>query len=1025
VPRAPGGAVESFSTILRYIRAQKEAEVLLRAREAEQRRAAQTQGAILNALPAHIALLDRHGDIVAVNEAWQRADPSSGFLGAGLGPGQDYLAACGRDAATGTALEVARGIRAVLDCGLDGCSLEYLGGGPAEARWFWMVASPLHAGQRAGAVVAHLDITRRRLAEAELRASEERFRQLAENIRDAFWVTDVDPPRVVYASPAYEAIWGRTREQLLDDPRSWFDAIHPEDLPRVRAGYRPEPPAPFTLEYRIRRPDGSVRWVLDRGFPIRAENGAVYRFVGLAEDLTQRKQAEEALRASEERLRSLLAAIPDQIFRLDAAGSILDYKGEPGAEAEPLVGHHYRDVLPAAVGLELAAAIRAARQTQSVQTFEYDWPSHPSRLRCFEARVVATADEQTVVVARNITERREAEQALSLRDKQYRDLIETSHDLIWSVDAAGQTRFINRTACGRILGYEPDEVVGRVCMDFVHPEQRPTAWAAFERVLQGHELIAHETVYLRKDGSSVWVSVNGRAQTDETGQLVGVVVMVRDVTDARRAQEALRQSEARCRFLAENATDMISRHSLAGLVLDVSPACRRLLGFEPEELVGRGGYDFIHDDDRASVQRRQEQMLAERQPTVVSYRMRQRNGSFVWVETAGQVITPPDGTAPELVCVTRNISERKRAEERAAQLNEQLEARVLERTAALRTAEARYRGLVEQLPAITYTASLQHPYSFTYVSPQLEDIVGFSPAEWLADSALWVDQLHADDRQRVLHELAHSRATGQPFHCEYRLLPREGDVLWFRDRAKVIHDEQGRPAFLQGIMLDVTEYERERIGRERLQALSRRLVEVQEAERRAIARELHDEIGQTLTGLKLTLETAAHLPAGQQSAPLLQTQGLVNELMARVRALSLDLRPAMLDDLGLLPALLWFFERFASTTSVRVAFEHAQLERRFVPAIETAAYRIVQEALTNVARHARAPQAIVRVWAGPDLLGVQVRDAGVGFDFQDAVDQARTGGLTGMRERCTLLGGKLTVESSPAAGTCVTAELPL
>jgi signal transduction histidine kinase/PAS domain-containing protein len=220
-------------------------------------------------------------------------------------------------------------------------------------------------------------------------------------------------------------------------------------------------------------------------------------------------------------------------------------------------------------------------------------------------------------------------------------------------------------------------------------------------------------------------------------------------------------------------------------------------------------------------------------------------------------------------------------------------------------------------------------------------------------------------------------------------------------------------------------FEEVRAGRDRLQVLSRRLVEVQEAERRHIARELHDEVGQVLTGLKLTLEMGASLPPEEFKANLEEAQALVNELMAEVRNLSLDLRPAMLDDLGLLPALLWHFERYTAQTQVHVAFKQIGLERRFQPEMETVVYRIIQEALTNVARHAGVSNVTVRVWADEETLNVQVEDQGIGFDPEAALAASASSGLSGMYERVGLLGGQLRIESIPGAGTWLTARLPL
>jgi signal transduction histidine kinase len=217
-------------------------------------------------------------------------------------------------------------------------------------------------------------------------------------------------------------------------------------------------------------------------------------------------------------------------------------------------------------------------------------------------------------------------------------------------------------------------------------------------------------------------------------------------------------------------------------------------------------------------------------------------------------------------------------------------------------------------------------------------------------------------------------------------------------------------------------FEQVAAGRDRLRALSQRLVDAQEMERRRVARELHDQIGQILTGLNLLLEVSIRMPADLIESRLREAQALVEELMSRVDQMSLDLRPAMLDDLGLLPALLWHVERYTAHTGVKVQLEHSGLDRRFGPQIETAAYRIVQEGLTNVARHSGSHEAVVRLWCDGALLEVQVEDIGSGFDPGTVVGE---GGLGGMRERAGLVGGKITIDSTLGGGTRLTAELPL
>jgi signal transduction histidine kinase len=204
----------------------------------------------------------------------------------------------------------------------------------------------------------------------------------------------------------------------------------------------------------------------------------------------------------------------------------------------------------------------------------------------------------------------------------------------------------------------------------------------------------------------------------------------------------------------------------------------------------------------------------------------------------------------------------------------------------------------------------------------------------------------------------------------------------------------------------------------------RSLVQVQEEERRAIARELHDEIGQSLTVLKLLLARAKRVPPENIKAIVVEAETLINGLMERVRNLSLDLRPGMLDDLGLLPTLLWYFDNYTAKTQIRVNFKHSGLQVNFPPEIRIAAYRIIQEALTNVARHAGVAEVEVTVWLAQKMLWIRIIDRGRGFDTT-AISPGTSGGLFGMLERARSLEGELTVDASPGMGTTVSARLPL
>jgi signal transduction histidine kinase/sensor domain CHASE-containing protein len=214
-------------------------------------------------------------------------------------------------------------------------------------------------------------------------------------------------------------------------------------------------------------------------------------------------------------------------------------------------------------------------------------------------------------------------------------------------------------------------------------------------------------------------------------------------------------------------------------------------------------------------------------------------------------------------------------------------------------------------------------------------------------------------------------------------------------------------------------------GRAQLQEMSKRLVEVQEEERRHIALELHDEIGQILTGLRFSINTVSSLAPEKINDQISQTTVMIDEMIRRIRQLSLDLRPSILDDLGVIPTIIWYLDHYTAQTGVQIHFQHTNiLGQRFSPNVEITIFRIVQEALTNVARHARVYSANVRLWCSENTIGIQIEDAGVGFNAEEVWNSHQTKGLLGLRERLGFLRGQLWIVTQPGEGACLTAEIP-
>jgi diguanylate cyclase (GGDEF)-like protein/PAS domain S-box-containing protein len=273
--------------------------LLLRRPQNELRRnEAVRQAAILDALPASIALLDGRGCIVSVNEAWLNLACVNALSGPAFSVGLNYLDVC--DAATGggagDALKAAAGIRSVLTGATRHFSFEYFCGAPSERRSFVSTVTPLNAVALLGVVITHMDVTEERRAKERLFESELRFRQMAENIRDVFFLREADRSQVLYVSPAYAEIWGRSCESLYADPQSWVAAIHPDDQASTATMRRIEPVGgAFVVEYRIVRPDGTIRWIESRGFPVHDGAGSMVRIAGVATDITDRKESQRRI----------------------------------------------------------------------------------------------------------------------------------------------------------------------------------------------------------------------------------------------------------------------------------------------------------------------------------------------------------------------------------------------------------------------------------------------------------------------------------------------------------------------------------------------------------------------------------------------------------------------------------------------------------------------------------------------------------------------------------------------------------
>jgi len=500
----------------------------------------------------------------------------------------------------------------------------------------------------------------------------------------------------------------------------------------------------------------------------------------------------------------------------------------------------------------------------------------------------------------------------------------------------------------------------------------------------------------------------------------------------KQAEAALQRAEKLFRAIVEDQSEMIVRWKPDGTRTFVNEAYCRTFGKTFDELVGTSFWPLVAEPYQTSELERIRRLTPDSPYSMAVHESILPDGSTQWQEWSDRGFFDAQGRLVELQSVGRDITERKRAEE------------------SLRESEAKLKQ-AQQIARIGYWERDLIADRITW-SEETGRIFGLESYGGGQSLAQFLDLVHPDDLARFQQALHEALQGSRLFDIEVREVRPDGELRFLHIRDEIVYDETGKPSRMFGTVQDITdrkqvEAERERLfdelkqNRAQLQTLSRRLVEVQESERKNLARELHDEIGQTLSGLMLQVGTAKGLlPKSAISALniLEQSETLVDEALDRTRAIIAGLRPQVLDDLGLAPALRGLGEELHEDTGALVEVTTLDLPKRLPPPFEVALFRIAQEALTNVRKHAQAGGVSITLAREDERVVLSVEDDGLGFEQETTRSGLKdeifieggwpipTGhfGLIGIRERVKQLGGRLQITSAPGEGTTLLVELP-
>ncbi|MEW5774418.1 MAG: PAS domain S-box protein [Thermodesulfobacteriota bacterium] len=887
-------------------------------------------------------------------------------------------------------------------------------------------------------IVGYLtDITERRELEEVLRRAERDHRNILDSVNAMIWHMDTGG-RVMRANRQAAALCGTTVQAMLGKTvRDLFPpeyaAAYDRDIQEVLATRRPKlgviEPGPH--------PDGGTGWFKTDKIPYLDREGEMVGMTIMVEDITPHKRMQDDLRASEERFRALVETTSDCIFEYDA-----EFRFTYNSPASVQIIGFTPEELAGTSPADLSAPEEVARiMSEYGPDLEARRPYHSLLQRCLhkDGREVLVEVSATPIfdaagrfagyrgITRDVTARERAAEALRASEERFRALVETTSDCIWAHDSELRFTYMS-PQCLDILGYSPEEMLGMTPLDVTVPEEVSALLEEFGPVLARREPFRGVVQHcLGRDGRVVALESSGSPVFDSAGRFVGYHGVSRDVTAREGAAAALRESEGRLRMLVENIPVLIHAHDENGNYVFWNRESERVLGYSAQEVKAAS-----HIRETLCPDPEYKGILAECHGSKREYR--DIEIPLVCKDGARKIISwsslsetfPLPGWSMWETGV--DVTEAREAQERLRQSYADLERRVAERTAELARAEARYRSIYENAPVGIFQKTLQG--RFLAANAQLARIYGYdTPEELMAGAAEAPASLYVDPAAwAAMRRLLQNQDRLENFEVLVRRA--DGQLAWTSRMVRVVRDAEGKAVFYEGFVSDVT---LRRQAQERVHSLTRELLRAQESERRRISRELHDNMAQTLSSLAIAWKTMfddhPEAPAGMRQ----RAEGLVTHLSGLIRSvrdLAYDLRPLALDELGLARAVRSHCEEFADQTGLKVEFSAAGLDGlRLDTDTSINIFRLVQEALRNVAKHAGADRVGVKLVASHPHILVRVEDDGQGFDMAERRAVTRPGerrmGLQGMEERVLLLGGTFRIHSRPGQGTRIFAEIPV
>lgn len=903
-------------------------------------------------------------------------------------------------------------------------------------------------GDPDGFYVVVRDVTGRKRIEDALRIRDQAIAASSNGIV----VTDPTAPDnpITYVNPAFERMTGYSAEEVLGLNCRFLQG-EDRDQPAVQEMREAVGEGHYlTVVLRNYKKDGTLFWNELSLSPVCDEEGRLVRYIGTQNDVTERQQTEEELRRSEERYRSTVEQAVEAIFLVDSEslGVLMT-----NAAFRTLVGYDQEEL--SRMGLpDFVAHDRESIDALVSQTLEKG--NHfigERRYRRKDGTLVDVEVSASAIsyaghpalccMAHDITGRRQREEALRESEERFRAAFEQAAVGMAHVSLLSRWVKVNDRLC-EILGYDQEELVGLGFQEIAHPDDLDTDYEQFTRVLSDElRTYSVEKRYIRKDGREIWVNQTLSVVREPSGLPGHFVCVVEDITERKLAAEALRESEKRFRTLVQNASDIIMIIESDGTIRYESPTVERVLGYAPEQRIGTSMLDYVHPDDTEyALSVIHEDYDEGGIMPLVEFRCRHEDGSWRYLEAVGNNMLDEPVMAG-IVVNARDVTDRRQARDALRRSVDALLAlyeagQVLGSTLELEEIGARLLRIMQRVSSLDAA-----------VISLLDDEQNLRVWHTVGPESLWSWAHQAPEtgaaRDAVLR-------TGEPQGFRLRN-PGSTDrrrlaglclTLVVRDRIVGVLEAYGPRTLMDRGNLEIlgslsiqaaSALENARLygelaERERqLKDLVGRLITAQEEERRHVAYEVHDGLTQIAVAAYQHLQAFAARTSPESFGDhetLERSIELIRQTVEEARRVIANLRPTALDDFGLATAVRLQVEALRDE-GWRIEYRSDLRDERLPLEMETALYRVAQEALTNVRKHAQTTSVHIELERLDAAIRLRIRDRGRGFDSTVSSNggPGERVGLSSMRERIELVGGILEIYSERGVGSSVTAQVPL